>query len=283
MAIRAWAKQRIPSNGGIAIRDDTDDKDDNMTAPDPVKRAAVLLKYLETSPRLESPSINAIQTNDISSDDASTTKLPSFPCNWVLEVCARPQPDTQKRLEAYQLAVDTFHKSRRNSRSYVLMANVIKEQVLYAPSNAINIHDDNNDKNNSNEDEATKSMHEAYIKVLIELFQECCHSGMLSQEMIWHVVDVATITSLQDLFGLTYQYAELAIQMRDSNKTISSQRNMSNSDLSSPPDRRYTQAPSSLLIRNLPPEWSANANTQRNSRHPRGATEEEEYFTSTWT
>jgi hypothetical protein len=196
LAIRAWASQTIPS----------DDKD----PPNPIQRASKLLTLLEQ-------------------DNLTETKLlPAFPCNWVLEACCRPQPDLERRKEAYQTAISTFGKSHLNARTFALIVQVIKNQV--------------------------QTLDSEHLKILEELFMKCCNKGLLTQEMILELLSVASIDTLQRLFGLSYSYAQLVIQARDD------------------PSQRLDRIPNGLLLENLPVEWSCKAapaqrkNARRNAK-----------------
>jgi hypothetical protein len=116
-------------------------------------------------------------------------KLPAYPCNWVLEGCGRELETVEKRHSAYELAVDTFRRSQHNARTFVLMAQAIKKQV--------------------------RDLDDTYIDLIEDLFRDCCGAGMLTQDMIWEVVEVASADSLQRLFGVSHQYATGIVQVRD--------------------------------------------------------------------
>ncbi|GKZ01161.1 hypothetical protein MPSEU_001067500 [Mayamaea pseudoterrestris] len=153
MALRAWAIQRVKEGSNV----------------NPIERLGVLLdKYY------------AMQRDEL---------LPAYPCNWVLEGCGRMFNLVEQRQEAYTLAVKTFRRSKRNARTFVLMAQAVKRQV--------------------------RDLDEGHRELVEGLFRECCGAGMLSQDMIWEVVEIASADSLQALFGVSHQYASGVVQVRD--------------------------------------------------------------------
>jgi hypothetical protein len=93
-----------------------------------------------------------------------------------------------------------------------------------------------------------------HLKILEELFMKCCNKGLLTQEMITELLSVASIDTLQRLFGLSYSYAQLVIQARDD------------------PSQRLDRIPNGLLVENLPVEWSCNAATTQRKNAMRNAT-----------
>lgn len=151
--------------------------------------------------------------------------LLAFPCNWVLGVCSRKFDTQDKRHKAYQLAVDTFGRSQHNARSYVLMSQVIKRQVGDGFNEA-----------------------HALLESIESLFHNCCAAGMLSQDMIWEVLEVATTETLQKLFGVSHQYATGIVQVRDG------QLGKSHSGLV-----WEGKLPNALRCENLPHSWRSNA------------------------
>lgn len=192
MAIRTWAHQQIL----------TEHEDE----PNFVQRAANLLDlYAETLPE--------------------GALLPPFPCNWVLQACCRRQPNLQRRLEAYYVAITTFNRCKQNARTFTLTVQVLRAQV--------------------------EVLDDEHLSVIEDLFKKCCSCGMLTQEMISAVVDVVSAEALQRLFGLSFQMAQLMVDSRGS--TASFENNTFGKG----------RIPSVLLVSNLPHEWSIHADTQR--------------------
>lgn len=193
MAIRAWATQQI-----LTTENDGDDDND----PNPVLRASKLLDYYAES---------------LSGRDELL--LPAFLCNWVLAACLRWQPNVQRRLVAYDVAIETFKRCKHNARTFVLTVQVLRAQV--------------------------PELDEEHLSVISDLFEQCCACGMLTQEMIAEVVDVVQPEALQRLFGLSYQMAQLiAAEGLKATENDNSFR---------------ARTPSVLLVGNLPQEWSVNA------------------------
>jgi len=141
-------------------------------------------------------------------------KLPAFPSNAVLKLCTETESDLSRRQESYHSAIDLYHRCESNARTLVLMVQVIRAQA---------------DMDATNQE-------------TIELvFQEACHKGWVTQELIWELVAVLPSNSLQRLFGISHQYAEAIIDTREAA--------MSNW-------KRGCKAPPALLVSNLPQEWS---------------------------
>jgi hypothetical protein len=146
--------------------------------------------------------------------------LPAYPCNWCLDIFSQPQPSVAKRKKAFDAAIETFRLGKRNPRSFVLIIQVLKSQI--------------------------EVLDEKHLEIIEELFHECCSCGMLTQHLIWHVVDVLNPQSLQKLFGISYQYASALVQMRENELDQSRM--------------QWTGIPpSALMVRNLPQGWSCNA------------------------
>lgn len=153
-------------------------------------------------------------------------RIPAFPCNWALEVFSRRQATLEMRKKAYDAAIEIFRRGERNARTYVLLLKVLKEHV--------------------------PTLDQDHRDVIEGLVKGCCSSGMLTQDLIWRAVELLNAESLQRLFGLSYQYASLIIQMRDADL-----------DLDTMTWRGVP--PSALLVRNLPQEWSCNSDRQRHA------------------
>jgi hypothetical protein len=194
MALRAWALQKV---------------DESSSAPNPIERLRVLLDQL--------------------SELQQDAMLPAFPCNWVLEGCGREFASVARRQEAYKLAVNSFGRSKRNARTFVLMAQAIKKQV--------------------------RDLDQNHRELLENLFQECCSAGMLTQDMIWEIVDIASADSLQKLFGVSHQYATGIVQVRDGQ--------LGCSDALLQWRRAF---PNALQCDNLPYTWRCSASTGLKAR-----------------
>jgi hypothetical protein len=151
-------------------------------------------------------------------------RIPAFPCNWALEIFSQPQATLEMRKKAYDAAIDTFRRGERNARTYVLLLKVLRQQV--------------------------PTLDQDHRDVIEGLVKACCSSGMLTQDLIWRAVELLNAESLQRLFGLSYQYASLIVQMRDADLDLDT---MSWKGV----------PPSALLVRNLPQEWSCNIDRQR--------------------
>jgi hypothetical protein len=93
MAIRTWAKQRVPVG---------------ETEPNPLRRAIALLNMI----------------------GERTGQLDAYASNWVLEACCRAQPTVEKRRESYDAAMETFRRGKRNQRTFVLLMKVLRAQIL---------------------------------------------------------------------------------------------------------------------------------------------------------
>ena len=192
LAIRAWATQRLPSPA-----------EEEEEPPNPVQRAMKLLDTLaETRP--------------------ADTKLPAFPCNWVLTACCQKQPTEERRREAFHTAIAVVNRAIHNARTFVLAAKVLREQV--------------------------PELQAEHLSTIEDLFRKASSCGMLTQELITEVVEVARPETLQKLFGISYQYAGLIVAERSKPAGEST---------------LYSRTPNALLIENLPQEWSVHANTQR--------------------
>ena len=126
------------------------------------------------------------------------------------------------RQAAYKLAVSTFRQSKHNARTFVLVTQAIKKQV--------------------------RVMDESHVGLIEDLFQECCTAGMLTQDMILELVEVATAEALQTLLGVSHQYASGIVQVRDGRLG------------SAGGGLRWTGAfPNALRCENLPSAWRCNA------------------------
>lgn len=156
--------------------------------------------------------------------ERTTGRIPAFPCNWALEIFSQPQATLEMRKKAYDAAVDTFRRAERNARTYVLLLKVLRQQV--------------------------PTLDQDHRDVIEGLVKACCSSGMLTQDLIWRAVELLNAESLQRLFGLSYQYASLIVQMRDG-------------DLDLETMSWKGMPPSALLVKNLPQEWSCNIDRQR--------------------
>jgi hypothetical protein len=95
-----------------------------------------------------------------------------------------------------------------------------------------------------------EELDDEHLKVVEDLVRECCSMGLLTQELIWNTVAVSKAETLHSLFPVSYHNAETIIQVRE--------------------NRLHTQStpfwkgspPSSLLVQNLPSEWSQNTDPQ---------------------
>jgi hypothetical protein len=146
-------------------------------------------------------------------------KLPAYPCNWVLDACGKPQPTEARRREAYQTAMSTIGRAKFNARTFVLAAQVLRTQVgpeLDVPN----------------------------LEAMEDLFRKACTCGMLTQDLITHVADVARPETLQRLFSISNAFAELLVSERNK-------------------PQHNASIPNALLVSNLPHEWSVHADTQR--------------------
>ena len=153
--------------------------------------------------------------------------LSAFPCNWVLQTCGRVQPNVERRKEAYNVAINTFKRCKQNARSYTLLIDVLRTQTL--------------------------TFDEEHLSVIEDLFKQCCARGMLTQDMVERVVAHLPPETLQRLFGLSYQMAELlTTENADGNNTSSPTKHSDNANV--------------LHVRNLPPEWSENADSRLKSK-----------------
>jgi len=153
----------------------------------------------------------------------------AYACNWMLETCSRHPKTVEERKEAYDAAINTFRLGRHNPRTFVLVVQVFKAHV-------------------------GRELDDRHVEVIEELFQECCSRGMLTQDMIWHVVEVVSAETLQKLFGLSYQYAALIVQSRNQQLNIGGRLGWASND-----------PPSGLLVRNLPIEWSRNSKLDKST------------------
>lgn len=162
-----------------------------------------------------------------------TGKLSAYPCNYVLETCCRRQPNIEGRLEAYNTAIDVFRHGKRNARSFYLMIEVLRMQV--------------------------SNLDEQHIEVVEGLFDECCANGFLTQEMVWQVVDILPLKSLRRLFGLSHDFAQTIINVRDD------ELNAIEGDYDKTVSLRWNRnPPKALLLDRLPSDWSREAtSTQR--------------------
>lgn len=196
LAIQAWSIQKL---------------DDESSALNSVTRASSLLVKLKEL----------------------TGKLSAFPCNYVLETCCRPQTTIEGRLHAYNTAIDTFRSGKRNARSFYLIIEVLRTQVL--------------------------NMDEQHIEVVEGLFDECCANGLLTQEMVWQVVSILPLKSLKRLFGLSHDFAQTIINVRDEELRAVE------GDYDKTVRLRWNRnPPKALLIDRLPSDWSREAtSTQR--------------------
>jgi len=149
-------------------------------------------------------------------------KLPAFPCNWVLTACGQKQPTEERRREAFHTAIAVVNRAIHNARTFVLAAKVLREQV--------------------------PELQAEHLSTIEDLFRKASSCGMLTQELISEVVEVARPETLQKLFGISYQYAHLIVQERSKPAGESA---------------LYSRTPNALLIENLPQEWSVHADTQR--------------------
>jgi hypothetical protein len=181
MAIRTWAKQRMPAG---------------ETGPNPLRRSVALLNELAEK----------------------TGSLDAYACNWVLEACCQGQQTLERRREAYDTAMDTFCRCKRNPRTFVLLMKVLRAQIL--------------------------EFDLAQQQLVGDLFYECCSMGYLSQDMIWEIASIATPSMLHKLFMVSHQYANFIVQVRD---------NRAGGSVISV----WTEnPPTALLVQNLPKGWS---------------------------
>ena len=145
------------------------------------------------------------------------------------------------KVEAYETAIRTFQRCKHNARTYELMVQVIRIQVA--------------------------DLDDTHRSLIEELFRKCCIDGLLSQDMIVHVVSTArSPETIQRLFGLSYQIAQLILQQREvhmSTYTIGNQKN-SQSHINRYHLKNFDRLPASLQIGNLPKEWSMNVGGKKN-------------------
>jgi hypothetical protein len=192
LAIQAWCIQKLGSESQL----------------NPVTRASALL----------------VKLNEL------TGKLSAFPCNYVLETCCRPQTTMEGRFHAYNTAIDTFRYGKRNARSFFLITEVLRSQVV--------------------------DLDEQHVEVVEGLFDECCANGLLTQEMVWQVVAMLPLKSLKRLFGLSHDFAQTIINVRDDElKAVQG-------DYDKRIGLRWNHSPpKALLLDRLPSEWSREATT----------------------
>jgi hypothetical protein len=194
MAIRTWAKQRVAPG---------------ESEPNPLRRSVALL-------------------NEVSE---ITGSMDAYACNWVLEACCRRQQTMERRKEAYDIAMDTFSRGKRNPRTFVLLMKVLRAQIPV--------------------------FDQPQQQLVDQLFNECCKSGYLSQDMVWEVASIATENMLHKMFKVSYQYAGFVVQSRDNRA-------------GGPVSAVWTESPpTSLLVQNLPKQWSVRV--KDNPARPQGA------------
>jgi hypothetical protein len=158
-----------------------------------------------------------------------TKNISAYNCNWVLEACARPQKSYAERLRSYEVAVDTFHRALRNERSYVLLLKAIRTQVF--------------------------SFDIDNLSVAEAVFHDCCKNGLLTQDLVWEISCIVSPETLQRMFGIPYT---LAVAIKEAGVCATPDGIPANWSRGSPPK--------SLLVGNLPPEWSAKV--QKINRRP---------------
>ena len=235
MAIRAWAIQKLPDTEKDVSIFDLDN--DNAT-----KRSSSKLRTLPQP----NPVAHALQLlNSFVELKISTGDfLPPYPCNWVLETCCRIQPTMELKVEAYDTAIRTFQRCKHNARTYELMVQVIRIQV--------------------------ETLDDTHRSLIEELFRQCCVEGLVSQDMIVHVVSTArSPETIQRLFGLSYQIAQLILQQREvhmssysTGKHAAPQSYINRYSL-----KNYDRLPALLQISNLPKEWSTNVGGGKKSKN----------------
>jgi hypothetical protein len=192
LAIQAWCIQKLDADSQL----------------NPVTRASALL----------------VKLKDL------TGKLSAFPCNYVLETCCRPQFTIEDRLHAYNTAIDTFRYGKRNARSFYLITEVLRTQVV--------------------------DLDDQHVEVVEGLFDECCANGLLTQEMVWQVVAMLPLKSLKRLFGLSHDFAQTIINVRDDELRVVE------GDYDKRIGLRWNRSPpKALLLDRLPSEWSRDATT----------------------
>lgn len=162
-----------------------------------------------------------------------TGSLDAYPCNWVIQACCRKQQTMEGRREAYGIAMDTFRRGQRNPRTFVLLMKALRAQIPVFDAK--------------------------HHQLVEELFHECCSSGLLSQDMVWEIASIAPAKVLHKLFRIHFNSASFVVQVRDQ------QSGGHDSALWN------ENPPTSLLVQNLPREWSArvkvnNARPQANHK-----------------
>ena len=85
------------------------------------------------------------------------------------------------------------------------------------------------------------------LAAMEDLFRKACTCGMLTQDLIAHVADVARPQMLQRLFSISNAFAEMLVAERDK-------------------PQHNTTIPNAMLVSNLPHEWSVHADTQRKNK-----------------
>jgi hypothetical protein len=116
--------------------------------------------------------------------------------------------------------MDIFQKTDHDSRSYVRILQVLKEQA--------------------------DALEEGQCQqILVDLFRDSCSSGLVYQATVWNVVNLATVETLQSLFNLPPATARSIAQLRDvhmrhDNRVVSWE----------------GEPPVALVVANLPSQWS---------------------------
>jgi hypothetical protein len=200
-------------------------------------------------------------------------KLAQDLCHKVLTVCIKRQYSFEKRREAFALAKDVFERSYHNSHSYVMMLRIMKEQIYrpWAPSSSSSLtsrqtssmrHDDRH------QHVPKDGINQQYI---IQLFHDCCKRGLMKQDFITHLLEVAKPGTLVELFGFSRSEAEYVLNNIRQWTTRSSkqQQQQYGVERQKQQQQQHQRLLQRLQVLNMPPSWSMQAKAERLNIEPK--------------
>lgn len=135
--------------------------------------------YKQHIPYPAAKSYNAVHKASILLRDLQelTGEMPPQVCNWMIQVCSRRQPTSNRRADAVQTAKNVFRDGEKNWYTYVVMSRLLKSR---------------------------SSPDVLYLK---NMFHDCISRALLSQAFVWYLVATGNTELLQSCFRLSEEEA----------------------------------------------------------------------------
>jgi len=152
---------------------------------------------------------------------------PAPHCNAVLKCCSRWNQTRDRRKQAYEVAMNIYHRGSRNASTFALVVQVMKSTL-------------------------GDGMSVTHMRFLQDIFEEAKNESFVSQQLVWELVEVATEERiLQNMFGLSNDTAQEIIEAKHEALCRTKDGQL----------EWISNTPEELLVTNMPRSWQSRFGT----------------------